>query len=421
MKTKSWLSQLLSIPEPERGFSPHPTPLPIRWGEGETRAVAAASPLRLGVYPAVCSVVLALAMVTLARAQGFDSGSDGSFGAINITTVTAVNLPPDGIIRCTTFTIAPNISLTFNRNALNTPVYILAQGDIVISGQLDIHGSPGSSTSGSKPGLPGLGGPGAFDGGFAEFGGKPASDGQGPGAGRIGGTAGYATLGQGPADKRGSVYGNALIMPLVGGSGGPGSGGQAGGGGGGSILLASNTRIVVNVFQNTHGIYAKGGNGASGGAIRLVAPEVRLAGGGLDANGSAGGGGGRVRIDCFNRDALAGVGFIGGELTVGSTMVVFPPVVPRLDVVEAAGTVIPLDSEPATINLPVGSDPNRTVKIRAKDFNAKVPIRVVLTPDSGPSIDLDGEIDNQAANPAEITLNVTLPVNTRTTLHAWTR
>jgi hypothetical protein len=58
-------------------------------------------------------------------------------------------------------------------------------------------------------------------------------------------------------------YGNVLLSPLIGGSGGAGFDGNPGppdGGGGGAILIASNTRVTID-----GGIHADGGTGATGG------------------------------------------------------------------------------------------------------------------------------------------------------------
>lgn len=60
-------------------------------------------------------------------------------------------------------------------------------------------------------------------------------------------------------------------------------------------------------------------------------------------------------------------------------------------------------------------------KGRAQDFGQNVPIRVTLTPDNGPAQTYDAEINNTAANPAEVTVNVTFPVNVLTHVHTWTR
>ena len=50
-----------------------------------------------------------------------------------------------------------------------------------------------------------------------------------------------------------------------------------------------------------------------------------------------------------------------------------------------------------------------------------MPIRVVLTPDNGPSKSYDAEIDNAVANPNTATVDVEFPVNVQTTVEVWTR
>jgi hypothetical protein len=92
------------------------------------------------------------------------------------------------------------------------------------------------------------------------------------------------------------TYGNVLIVPLIGGSGAAGFNGNpgaGGGGGGGAILIASNTRIIVNGSINARGGYGPYGGG-SGGAIRLVAP-VGGGNGYLRADSAGSGADGRVR------------------------------------------------------------------------------------------------------------------------------
>lgn len=104
-------------------------------------------------------------------------------------------------------------------------------------------------------------------------------------------------------------------------------------------------------------------------------------------------------------------------------MTVFPNPLPRLDIISAAGTAIPQGSaSPVTIQLPFGSSTNRTVTVQARDFGEQVPIRVVLTPESGVPISYDATINNTAGNnPATTTVNVTVPVNTKVAVNAWTR
>ena len=77
--------------------------------------------------------------------------------------------------------------------------------------------------------------------------------------------------------------------------------------------------------------------------------------------------------------------------------------------------------DPSLITLPVGTDPNQTVKVRARNFGQVVPITVALIPTNGDTVTFDAEIDNGGANPAETTVNVTFPINTATTIQVWTR
>lgn len=162
------------------------------------------------------------------------------------------------------------------------------------------------------------------------------------------------------------------------------------------------------------------GGGGSGGAIRLVA--LRVEGTGLldvrCINTSAGGQG-RIRVDTLERD---GVSFnFQGVSSVGGNLLALPPTIPRLDTVEVAGTAFPEGSAPGTILLPFGSTANRTVKIQARDFGKVVPLRVTLTPDAGSRVVVDAEVDNTSVNPAVVEVPVTFPINSKVTVHAWTR
>jgi len=359
-----------------------------------------------------------------ALAQPFNSGSDGSYGPLNVTSNTTLNLPPDGIFKCTTVFITNGAALKFNRNALNTPVYLLATSNVTINGTIDVSGGNGTTVFG------GLGGPGGFDGGNPGQGINFAGAGLGPGGGRPGetsfgtssaGSGGYGSLSTIVITNRGSNYGSPLLVPLVGGSGGGGQdGGYGGGGGGGAILVASNFRIDL-----AGTITAASGSGSyndgSGGAIRLVAPV--LAGTGtLNDNGSYGGDG-RIRIDTLDRH-LANFNYTAGAATVssGALMIVFPNPLPRLDIVEAAGTNIAVGAASAVIvQLPYGSTSNRTVTVRAQDFNAVVPVAVVLTPEQGSPVVYTNAIDNLTTNPATNVFNVVVPVNVVVKVNAWTR
>src|SRR5205814_7558464 len=90
--------------------------------------------------------VLAVAM-PLGNAQAaFSSGSTGADGAFNPTTSVALQVPPDGKFNYTTINIPFGVTVTFTRNARNTPVYILATGNVTINGNIDVGGQDGGTS-----------------------------------------------------------------------------------------------------------------------------------------------------------------------------------------------------------------------------------------------------------------------------------
>jgi hypothetical protein len=386
----------------------------------------------------LAGLLIGLGMLHAHAQFSFNSGSDGSSGAMNITNDTTLALPANGIFKCTTITVASNATLRFIPNDLNTPVYLLAQGDVTINGAIDVSGAEATALLG------GSGGPGGFAGGNPGVANLPAGDGKGPGAGRAGpawgetaggdvGAGSYGSVGWSarPTTNTGTTYGSPLLVPLVGGSGGGGTRyGSGGAGGGGAVLLASNTRIAVNgailaTSPDRNTGLGNSGRG-SGGAIRLVAPTVagtgilNVGGGYNTFYGQMVGGLGRMRIDCMDRHLLA-MNFIG-QASVGANMIVFPTNSPRLDIIQVAGTNITVGtSAPVFFMLPQGSSTNQTVRVQASNFGGLVPIRVVLTPDNGPSSSFDAQIDNSTTNPASVTVPVVVPVNVQVQVNAWTR
>lgn len=377
--------------------------------------------------------VTALGLAAALHAQNFDAGSDGSLGDVIIATDTTLDLPPDGKLHFRNLTVNSGATLRFNRNPRNTPVFILSRSNVVVDGTISVDGGDRSANTG------GLGGPGGFAGGKPGFGAdSPPGFGYGPGGGAPGSTdsctpgagvaqgGSFGNLGFGAAAS--SIYGNTLLIPLVGGSGGGGGQGTqlGGGGGGGAVLIAANTRVSVN-----GAITARGGrsgqcnNAGSGGGIRLLSLRVEGSGA-LDTSrgptpnrGFGTEGLGRVRVDTVIR---TGVNFnTVGVTTIGGNLLAFPPVVATLTVTEAAGFAVPTGSGPIVFTLPFGSSTNRTIRIRAQDFGRNVPIRVTLTPDTGDKRVFDAEVDNTTVNPAVVDVPVTVPVNTLVTVHCWTR
>lgn len=290
------------------------------------RRELAVSRARTRCVVGIVGVAALLSWVTAVNAQTFSSGSNGSLGAFAPGANTTVALPPDGVLNYTTITIPAGVTVMFTPNAANTPVTMLATGDVSIAGTVNVDGTKGTGGIVSSGFVPGKsGGPGGFAGGAGGMGGVVNTFGS-PGLGPGGGVP-VTTLPGGPQH---AVYGApgtfVSLLPLFGGSGGAGgqqtnnSGtivtGEPGAGGGGAIVVASTTMITVT---NTGTITARGGDHVSagllssslfggvgsGGVIRLVAPQITnqgtlaAAGGRILAQNFEVGGTGRIRAEAF--------------------------------------------------------------------------------------------------------------------------
>jgi len=325
------------------------------------------------------SVVVGLLLLgpSAARAQTFSSGSTGADGPFAPTSNVTLTLPPDGVFHFTTVTIPAGVTVRFTRNTANTPVTLLATGDVTIAGTLDVSGTAGGNQLGSSTNLAsnaGIGGPGGFHGGTGANGivSSTGGAGLGPGGGAGGvptghaGGGGFATAGgTTPSSTAGGVaYGTAGLRPLIGGSGGGGGGvdfgktAGGGGGGGGAVIVASSGTIT---FTGT--ILARGGNGGtggiaaigvggggSGGAVRLVATTVTGTGGTMDVAGGIGGTGGfgsrggdgsvgRLRIEGFTNTLVAT--FAGVTPSVAAPTTVGLADAPGLRITMVAGVAAP--------------------------------------------------------------------------------
>lgn len=397
-------------------------------------------PVRPGTFARTALLTVALlSLPALGQVPGFtfDSGSNGSLGDVVITNDTTLLLPPDGVLHYKSFAIRNDAVVSFIKNANNTPVYLLSQGDVLIEGRLIVNGWGSVGVYGA-----GLGGPGGFDGGRPGAGGLPPGDGQGPGGGKAGSEAGreradsagsgsFLTQAGVGSTNLGATYGNSVLIPLIGGSGGGGTPSYGGGGGGGAILIASNTKITIG-GSGSHQIDATGGewgtgnayNGGSGGAVKLVAPHLRGWMRILVNNRNGTGGHGRVRLDALD---YSGVRFDvvhpPASLSFGSMMATgLESQLPRLELVSVAGRPLPTNSvATGFILLPNGSAGEQPVVVRARNFGTRVPVSVVVQPDNGPTVEIPVILDNVAANPATATVTVSIPANTPVKVNAWTR
>ncbi len=335
--------------------------------------------------------VFAALLATGQAAIAFDSGSTGADGAFNPTVSTVLDMPSDGVFNFTEVNIPAGVTVSFNKNATNTPVVMLATGNINIAGTLAVWGGTGAHVGAAgngatgDDGLPGVGGPGGFGGGQggAPTGDHLGGDGLGPSGGqrgkvrsteRYGGAGGSfgskgKTVGRGDVySYPGPTYGSALLLPLIGGSGGGGGvGGNAyhgsgGGGGGGAILLASSGIVTISGALYAHGGKAgdvAGGNcgtrggGGAGGGIRIVATAIAgngaiYAEGGPEStrtncatsgyyNGydDAYGGAGRIRLEAENITRTAAS---SPAASIGQPGELYVAGLPTLRIVSAAGS-----------------------------------------------------------------------------------
>ncbi|MCF7732403.1 MAG: hypothetical protein K9N23_11975, partial [Akkermansiaceae bacterium] len=220
-------------------------------------------------------------------------GADGTDGALAITENTVIDLGASGsydpdewavVFRYTSVNIAAGATLGFTNHPRKAPVIWLVSGDVTINGTVNLGGAPG----GAPPSLAEPG-PGGFAGGMGQLNGTTkVSAGYGPGGGPLGyvsfayhGVGGsYGTLGQavnGVASR--DPYGNASLVPLIGGSGGGGLGGGdnriGGGGGGGAILIAATGTVTIEgSLRAIGGGSGNSAGGGSGGGIRIVANTI---------------------------------------------------------------------------------------------------------------------------------------------------
>lgn len=389
---------------------------------------------------------------------GFNSGSTGALGAFNPTTNTEVELPADGILNYTTVNIPTGVTVTFKKNATNTPVYILATGDVTITGTISLNGTDGNSI------YPGRGGPGGFEGGLGGTpvdGSNPASPGGkglGPGGGGPGtastnpsyssgsgggagfgsnGTNGNGTSPYSSGGTGGSSYGNARILPMIGGSGGGGGAGSAftsfknagggGGGGGGAILIASSGTITVTGAitanggkggnSSSSGYYAGGGGGGSGGSIKLMAKTISgegsiSASGGAGGTGSSiGGAGGSGRIR-FEADLVTRTAVTTPVNTYGYPVTVFVTNIPTLKITSVGGVNVPDNPSgkygSPDVTLPLTTTNPVTVNISATNIPVGTQVTVTSTPEYGASTSTTGSLtgtDVSSSTSVSITLS----------------
>ncbi len=419
-------------------------------------------------------LLVAAAMVSSttgpAMAQTFSSGSTGADGAFSPTSNTTLMLPANGVFNFTTVNIPAGVTVTFQKNASNTPVTMLATGDVIIAGTIQLNGTPGGNgVAGTLTTTnEGKAGPGGFDGGAGANGllGSTGGKGLGPGGGSggvpepiggnrcSGGGGGYASqggTGRGVANcpnfvPGGPTYGSPALLPLIGGSGGGGGAGTSndtgggGGGGGGAIVVASSTKIVL-----TGSILARGGNGGtnapgnipsnfgaggggSGGAVRLVANTLEGSGGSVSvAGGDDGfgsgfqgfGGVGRIRLEPFDSTLVAS--FSSGP-SIAKPTSVFLTNNPGLQITSIAGIAPPAtptgNPDTPDVILPATTTNPVTVNISASQIPVGTAVSLSVIPVNGaPGTVTTPGLSGSVAS-SSTSANVTIPAGQPSVLSA---
>ncbi len=356
------------------------------------------------------------------------TGVDGAFTPTNSmpntgwsiisNNVILVTNKANGVFNFTSINISNAWVVKFTRNTLNTPVYLLATNNVIISGTIDISG-------GDAPPSPsiafGSGGPGGFDGGQGQgSSSSPNYEGYGLGPGTATNAyvynAGFSTFVN--CNSPGITYGTIDNQPLIGGSGGGGgtSGGNLGGaGGGGALLIASSGTIDVEGSILANGGRANGsigGGGGSGGAIRLIATTIK--GGGLiqalgGSSACQGGGDGRIRFEsCLNQ-----LTFLSAPpATLGFPGAVILSTNPTIQVTAIAGQNVswpPTGSlNSADVYLPTNFVNPATISVSTSNVVTGTAFRVIITPASGTNLVANGSLTsgNYASASGTVSMNV---------------
>ena len=211
--------------------------------------------------------------------------------------------------------------MQFKRNSRNTPVILLAQGNVNVSGIVDLSATLYSCQPACQYDYR-IGGPGGFNAGDS---GRP---GFGPGGGVVS-TTDVSLM-------NGKWIGSLSLVPIIGGSGGA----DYGGGGGGAITIASSASITLGgqIYANGNGGSGTGYKCGSGGAIRLVSNSITFTGN-LSATSCGTSPLGVIRVEATQIDFRGSAGPSATLSPINPTIV--SSASPRLTIVSVGGYSVP--------------------------------------------------------------------------------
>jgi hypothetical protein len=341
---------------------------------------------KLIVSVAVVAVFLSL-MSLAAKAQGFNGGSTGADGALDLSTCSTssclVQVPESGVFNYTTVNIPQGKLLLFKSNLRNTPVIMLAQGAVTISGTISVANSYNGNNENFSVTGPG---PGGFAGGAS---GLP---GFGPGGG------------QNASAPHGKWIGPLSLVPIIGGSGAFSDGGA----GGGAIVIASSASITLSI---TSTIDAGEGNcpfcnyRGSGGAIRLVSNSITVSGQLRASNSSNPPSKGVIRLEA-PAGALSFTGFADPTPILSTTInpaIIADNNTPSLTITSIAGFAVPsyTTARPDIVDLLLPTQLSDPLSVIVHGHNIPVGTQVNMNvTGSAVTVDpvtLSGTLDSSAA------------------------
>lgn len=377
----------------------------------------------VGRFLLVAVGISALQLPSAFAQCSFTSGSTGADGDFNPTSsmptnagwtvsnnVVTVTNYPNGIFNFKSVYIETNWVVHFTKNALNTPVYILATSNVTVRGTIDVSGaSPLASTGG-------LGGPGGFDGAAQAV--SSGTPGYGPGGGAASGgasqhapeNAAYVTSG---CPSCSNAYGVIDIQPFIGGSGGGahGSSNPSGGGagGGGAILIASSTIIDCSGAIYANGGYSPCCGDGSGGSIRLIAGTIQGEGVIQAFDPADYASDGRVRLEACTNHFFT---LTGPPATFGPPTSVFLSTNPTIRVISIASQSV-TSSPTGSLNVPDLYLPTNlvnpaTITVAAGNIISGTTFKVIVVPANGTNMVATGTLSagNYASSTGYVSISV---------------
>jgi len=336
---------------------------------------------------------LATAILTSPAFGQLSVPSDGSDGALNITTNTVIDLSQavtgtwsanntanagkglyDAgkwavVFKYSSVSITNGATLTFANHSSRAPVVWLVQSNVTINGTVSVNGNNGTA---AYPGYesPTEPAPGGFRGDAMSSVGS--GDGLGPGGGANGAAPTYQTS-----------YGNPQILPLIGGSGTAADGGSGGSGAGAILIVAGGTLSVNGAISAYPGASGRWGALAAGGGIRVVANQI--SGNGIINAAPQG----RTRMEANSISSQLNITPNVALVSPGPTPVIWPPAsAPTISIVSVGGQPAPTDPLANVISSPdIGIQTNGpvTVLLQTQNFPITGSVALRVVPVYGPS------------------------------------